>query len=342
MARRFVDTCGDVYSVAIGSLGLWSVYGGSPPPGVVSGISGATGNCIQVSQFGNGAIKKPIGFTSSEVIHGVRLQWNTLPGYSNTGWGMLDTAQAQVFFVACTTSGALEVYDHNNTLVGTSATGVVVAGVWNYYEFHVVQSATVGSIEVKQAGDVILTLTGLNTSADQIAYISGGVNGTVYCDDIYINDTTGAYSNTYDGDQSLYFVTGEALGTVDEWSYSGGASAWQSVNTITPETNTDYISAPPTGLPLTERVSSFTLPGTASTILCVSPVYCGNNDSGGGSTINSVLHSGAGDASGTSIAFTTSEQMFIPDHYSLSPLTGIAWTPTEIETQLELGVKRTA
>lgn len=60
-------------------------------------------------------------------------------------------------------NGALEIRNAGNTIVGTTAAGVIALDAWHYIEFGATISDTAGTAELKLDGVTLLSLTGLDT-----------------------------------------------------------------------------------------------------------------------------------------------------------------------------------
>lgn len=338
MTRVVNDDCGDHYNTT--DMGMeWYI------PGRGAIVDSDSGKGVRVGDDGAPTNKLIPGSPYDELYIGCRLKFSAVAdGYMHrTGIYLVDGGSNKTVFMSAKGDGSLILYDATNAIVATSAPGVVIPATSAYYELHCVRSAVAGSVEIKKAGSVVLTATGLNTGLLGWEIFGGsGPDLTLIVDDLYINTTAGAHSNGYEGDQVMYFQITASDDTAQDWDFHGAGAAWQAVNTASPSvTPANYISVDDSSLPSTSRFGLAALPGSATTILCVTPVFAANTDIGGTTAVNAVMHNGSGDQAGTSVALSTTPALYHPDHYSISPISGIAWTASELNG-LKLGVERTA
>lgn len=125
---------------------------------------------------------------------------------------------------------------------GRTSAGLIVAGAYPYIEMKVHSHATAGTIEVHINNIPRLILTGLNTAPAGNTHLDGimcgrnggGANGT-YCQaiaDFVIWDTTGTLNNDFLGDRRCYTFFGTADGPTQDWTPTGGGSAFSQIDNV--------------------------------------------------------------------------------------------------------------
>jgi hypothetical protein len=134
----------------------------------------------------------------------------------------------------------LEVYRGGGTLLGSSASGVVKAGIWQYFEMKVTLSDTVGAVVVRVDETVVINLSGIDTKnggtktvLDSIV-ITGNRNGTTGVntrfDDIYLCNGAGLANTDFlgavrvecllpNGNGASTGMTNSAGNSVNNYSY---------------------------------------------------------------------------------------------------------------------------
>lgn len=181
------------------------------------------------------------------------------PGTAFYFW-LMDNGGGILGSVSIDTGNSISVQKANGTVVGTSAPNVLPVGAYNFIEVKWVNSATVGSVQVRVNNITVLLLTGLALSATNIGRIGAGGNhrnvnevsipSTV--DDFYICSTAGAYGNDFLGDIRCRMMLATANGPAQDWSPHTG-NAWQEINRVPVDPTNHFISAPAVG-----NVSTFT------------------------------------------------------------------------------------
>ena len=125
-------------------------------------------------------------------------------------------------------TGAVEV-TRTNTVIATSAVGVISINTWYYFEVWIKPLNSNGRVLVKVDGATVVDFTGDTTaeeefinafsfsgnSADNAAY------GGMLLDDIVVNSADGAVNNTYPGMVRLMPIRPESPGTNSDWIRGG-------------------------------------------------------------------------------------------------------------------------
>lgn len=150
--------------------------------------------------------------------------------------------------MAVRSSGQLDFYRLTSltagTLLGSSATGVIVLNQWHYIEIGVAISDTVGTVTVKVDGTTVITLTGQDTNnsggnVNVIAFQTGSNGGTAtyQVDDIYVVDSATTLGERRI--ETLYPTSDVAQG----WTRSAGSDNYALVDETQVNGDTDYVQA---------------------------------------------------------------------------------------------------
>lgn len=253
--------------------------------------------------------------------------------------------------IACDTTGHLIAIRGGNglassgTTLGTS-TAAITFGSWHYIEVKVVISPTVGVVEVKVDGVVVLSLTGQNTrqtansSFGQIAIgCSANSGGTFFYDDLYYEDTTGSFNTNYLGDTAIKCVVPSGNGTLNQWTIAGSSPAathWQGVNEIPPDDGVTFESDG-----TLNDIDRFTFPAVtgASVFAAVVNMRANLNVAGTRSIRGAALSGGTAGVSPTDLPLNTT----FADYQGIlevDPNTSAAWTIAAVNAA-EFGAKVT-
>jgi hypothetical protein len=162
-------------------------------------------------------------------------------------------------------------------ITGGVCSGVYGAGQFYYVEFQSTIGSA-GSVTVKVGGVTVLTLSGVNLQQSANAYANilsfGGLfPGTLYIDDAYVTNPTGAAPTGFLGESKIIYAPPTADSTHGNtgWIPNTGTTEYTQVDGYSPSGNTNYIA---TGTPGAKSTFSFALPTFTGTIdavqLCAS------------------------------------------------------------------------
>ena len=216
------------------------------------------------------------------------------------------------------------------TVPGTPSQGSPSAYNWVYIEIGATVSPTVGAVQIRVAGTVVVNLTNVNTNqgtGTTVSFIDWGFNsidsefpnGLMH---IYISDTTGpAPWNTYLGDVRVQTLIPTANDSV-QFATHGMANNYQNVSLAHPVPGTDYNASSTVG-----QQDTFVMQPVAGTIgtvfgVNVKPLLL-KSDAGARSGA-SVLKSGAATIAGTSTPLLTTATQF-RTMYQADPNTSAQW-----------------
>jgi hypothetical protein len=216
---------------------------------------------------------------------------------------------------------------------------------WMHYELKVVLAATAtGSWSLKRNGALVVSQSSVQTlenGADVVnAFISNKATGSLvndfFIDDVYVCDGSGSANNDFLGPVRVAALRPTANDSV-AMTPSSGAN-WQCVDETTPNDDTDYVSAPASGLPLTDRYTMSDLPAEASLIRGVRTLYRARKEDAALVELRGLVRSGGTDGLGTTRALDTA-YTFYTDLFENDPNIGAAWTPTTVNA-MTAGVRR--
>lgn len=237
------------------------------------------------------------------------------------------------------TSGALRIrHAEGGTILGTSTLPVITANTWNHVEIKVTFSNTVGATEVRVNSEVVagLTLTGQDTIGTgsnlcaQVAIVQRADptsdRQAYYFKDWVLWDDSGSQNNNFLGLLNVINLYPNSDVAVN-WTPSTGTSAYQMVDEIDPD-DADYISAPDTYPPAV--VMGLTdLPADIVGVRGLVVVHRSRKTDGGDGNLQTAIRVGGLDDTGAVRPITTAFT-YRYDVSELSPATGTAYTPTEV------------
>lgn len=277
------------------------------------------GSAVNTQGFGNGASTSTIRFVDSTVVHvSIRLE----------------------------SDGSIKAYRGDvTTLLGSSATGIVNLGGYNYIEVKATINDTTGAVVVRLNGATVLTLSNVDTrnagnaSTDGVG-IGGsfGTNNEAFFDDFYICDTAGSTNNDFLGDCRVDTLYPNGDGNYSQFTPSTGSSHYQLVDETAPNT-TDYNDGANVGD--RDSYAMGNLAALASqTVYGVQVNAALMKDDAGGKSASTFVRSGSTDGDGASVALGTS-QVYVSQVYETNPDGAVAWTETAVNA-MEAGVRVTA
>jgi len=238
------------------------------------------------------------------------------------------------------TTGDISAYRgtaESGVLLGTTSVPAIVANAYVHIEAKVTISDTVGVVEVRVNGSVVLNLTAQDTkataetTANQILFTNarngfGIAGGEYYIKDFVIWNDAGSVNNDFFGSVSVLTLVPDADTALGGWTPSTGSTGFNILDNI-PPIDTEYMAADAV------EAAVFTLtnlpPDVTSVRGLMTVVRAQKVDGGDGNLQISMVSDGAEDA-GADRAITTA-MTYWPDISELDPDTGVAWTPTSLD-----------
>lgn len=211
---------------------------------------------------------------------------------------------------------------------------------WHYAEVKTTFSATVGTIEIRIDGLVVLTLTSQNNINTANAYANqvwfGDVHnlGAVHIDDVYICDTTGTYNNTYLGDVKVTCLVPNGAGAFTQFTNVGGANNFSSVKELPYDDDTTYVTDGTVGDRDSYAFADITLTGNIWGIMVWARAR--KDDAGTRQLAVSARSSGT-DLFGSTFSVASS-YAYYGTLYETDPNTSLPWTVAGLNAA-EFGIK---
>lgn len=336
------------------TTGKWTAFGNNAASVITqaTGRYGAPGTYLRVTGGGfiAGYLDKLNLPNMTTMVVGFAYRTNfvtSTPGY------FLDSGVAQISFQT-TGTNQLAVYRGDiGTLLGTTTT-VIPLNTWVYLEFRVLIDPSVGTVDIRQDGVSILSLTGLNTRSTANSFVNGfrigyNHNGSAGqnqdWDDLYCLDTTGSVNNNFLGEVRIatIYPTGSSADGLPhtQWTPNTGNN-FAAVNQTTPDGDTTYVSDATVGHIDTYAFGD--LPVAASTIFGIQYNVVARKDDVGIRQIAPVYRrpsAGGADfvgATGVNLTSVYTDQTSIVE---LNPDTASAWTPAAVNAA-EFGIETVA
>lgn len=215
-------------------------------------------------------------------------------------------------------------------ILGSTAPGLVVPGVYSYIEVFVVISTTVGKVTVRVNGVTVITLTGLNNQVTVNPYISGvqlmsvGGAGAWRHDDVYICDSLGGVNDGFLGPVKIYLGTSVSDSAPIDWTPSTGATHFDLVDEVPPNT-TDYVSSGVVNTQDQYLYDAPTIPAF-SLVLGIQHVLYAALDIAGAHSVGSCLDGVDGPGTALSTSYLFVKQPY-DGPFTLADVTTKAWGP---------------
>ncbi len=227
-------------------------------------------------------------------------------------------------------TGKIHAYRGTSTLLGSSASGVYLSGVWNYIEVKWTVDDTVGVVVVRVNGVEVLNLTSQDTKNSTNAYcacigVSCDVSQHTF-DDMYICDTSGSVNNDFLGDCKVVEVVPTGAGNYTQWTPSAGSN-WQNVDDSNPNGDTDYNSDSTIGNKDTYDCAALGVTGTVYGIQHVAQM---RKDDAGSRSVRLIERVSATDYNGSDIALSDSYVSYAR-LFETNPNTGVLWTVSGVD-----------
>jgi len=343
MAITFFDGF-DLYGSTTTMLAQWA-NNGSPVITTTGGRFGGGGaicdgsaneSIYRVDVLNNNFVTVGFAFKTDLVDPTRIFTWNRLAGSTLTS-----VINGSIFL---NTDGSVVIEGAGGADMGTSATGVVVAGQWFYMEVQIFRNNTTGSIEAFIGGSSIVSATSVDTEATTAAgsFMWGSSDSAteVVFDDIYLAQDASSLPATL-GDVKVSTLLPNADTAQADWTpLSGtGFSNIDDALGTDGDANTSYISE--TTLNGKSEFDLEALPETPIAIHSVSiATRATKTDSG---SIEYKHHVDSNGTEATSVAIAPSETNYNMtfSYHNTDPDTASAWTESGVNA-MKLGVEVTA
>jgi len=316
---------------------MQKVYGDYASNNFLIGAGARTGTGYVEHYNENGSFSKLIATPQTAFGVGVGFKPTSFPGNLTHGFSLYDTAGNATRLLFNSSLGFCFYY--NSTLLGTSANNLVNVNSWQQVEFFANKGngTTTGYLEARLNGNVILTVSGLAlgaTSYNKWYSHNPGIGGSggwaLQLDDLLMWDTTGTINNTFLGDRRCLTSFATSNGATQGWTFTGGATAWQSINSV-PPSGTNYIEGVNSGDASEFNKGALTLLATG--VAGVRVVASALKTDAGAATFRLGMHSGSFATMGASITPGTTYNYY-DTILELDPNGSIPWTKASVEAAL--------
>lgn len=343
------------YRTAEATGGLWAQFQGAvivaPPVGGANGISGVARTGSRILFHGGGSAsgdrlvlpgnRTRVGIGCAIWIEDLAVHRRLLRFFDAT------SVQCELYQDEM---GALHVYrgTAGSVLLGSSANGVLLPGVWNHVEIWVTFSNTVGAVEVhlNEVEVAGLTLSNVDTCATANQFCNGvGINsnitlpngGAAGYDDFFVCDDQGSFNNDFVGDYRVITLYPNGNTAEADWVANTG-SAFDAINDAQTDEDTTYVAADAEG-----DLSEYDLEDLDAAyqdIAGAMSVVRARKTDAGTAAFQATIVSNGSDSAGANNGLTTA-YAFYRDIHEVDPDTGDLWTRDAINAAL-LRIERTA
>lgn len=226
-----------------------------------------------------------------------------------------------------------------------TGTTFVELSTWHIIECRFLIHPTSGIVDVRLNGLSEVYWTG-NTQPGAVTvinelYLTQEANTQVtYYDDICINDTSGAYDNSWIGDTKIVALLPNANGDSSQWVNQGGNSTnnYLSVDEATSDSDTTYVQAVTSGYMDLYNYASMTAWSLGLAVRRVYPEAVAKLTSADGSSISLGIKSNGTEGWGSAIPLTATYKRIKGSEYLFDVSGGAAWTEARINA-IQAGVK---
>jgi hypothetical protein len=251
--------------------------------------------------------------------------------------GFLDGTTIQVAVRWQGNNLPLQLVNNAGTVLATGVTRLQV-NTWYYLEIKVVfGGAGVGSAVVKLNGAAEISYSGstISTTNNYANGITGPGNISLFVDDLYVLDTSGAAPyNDFLGDVRVATLSPNGQGSSTQWSPVGSSVNWACVNDLTSDDDLTYVASGTAG-----QRDLYTLQDLPTTgqVLAVQIAVKARKDDAGNRVVRIVEKQGTNTRLGPDTALSTAWVHYITPIRTTAP-DGTAWDASKVNG-LEVGVE---
>lgn len=258
--------------------------------------------------------------------------------------GFASSTLQHVFCLKDTFTGVLVVQNSSGVEIGDSGSFLVSTGQLYHIEMQVGVHATEGFVRVYVDNVERITITGINTAGTAIHYAAlgakvgvgsgAGITVPTYFDNFYTYTETdiSQYEECRLFDQRVVTIFPDEDLSPQDWALSTGSNAWDLIDTL-PPVDTRYIEA--TDPDDESKFGMTTLAHSSYEIFAVASHLAGYKTDAGASTMEVQVNG----ESGSEINLTQDQINRYTSIHELNPLTGLPWTPSDID-DVQVSVKK--
>jgi hypothetical protein len=291
-----------------------------------------SGQCAQVSGFQYG-LGRPLGTTLTQCRISFALRCTTMPtaAAAPNHHMFLTSGGTYTFGLNIASNGTLSAYRATSatagTLLGSSASAVILSNTWHWVEIEFVLHDTTGRVKVYVDGVAVITLTGQDTNNGVASFNEIGIgqaagSGVIQWDDMSMDDSATALGADYRV-ETLYPTSDVAQG----FARSTGATNYTLVDEAVVNGDTDYVQG--SAVSDLDTYGFGDLSSTPSSIKAVQASAFAKKTDATSRSIALQVKSGATTSDGSNYALTASyaklERLLETD-----PNTSAAWTGANV------------
>lgn len=338
MSLRFIDGA-DHYATA-DITRKWNAVGPSGTCAVQVGLGRfGGGNALRIDPL-SCSVTKTLDNQGTWIV-GFAMQTPGLPTGSAVLVQFIDSVNGVQCDLRVNSDGTLSVTRNGAPLTGGQSTASIRVGSWNYIEVKVSISTSIAAnaVQVQLNSAVVLTVAAgqstqlsANASANTIV-LAGAFVGCLF-DDIYIADGNGAVNNTFLNDSRVVALLPNGAGALTAFSVTGAPTNWQATSDNPPDNDTSYVSSNTPG-----NIDLYTVPNlsVAGTIRGVQTVIDARKDDAGSHGLAAEVRIGGTNYNGATVQLGSTYVMQT-EIRETNPFTGVAWTQSDINTPLQIGL----
>lgn len=322
------------------------------PAQMLNGVWASIGSCKISTDFVRTGAKS----LRSGILSNLRL---TIPGSAKTAIGVgmacyftplvscqlgrfLNDTLNRKLTIGVQGDGRIYLTDNANTELTTEQ--VIFANAWQHVEMFFDIANQTAEVRVDEKTVMSLQSLNISTSGNQnigtfaFGYTDSSIDARF--DDLFIWDTSGTTNNTFIGDKRVFMVGVTSDELPQDWDVEGEATGYAAIGTVTPNDAT-YIKTDPEAI---GAKSSFglTLPDPRITDITAIQTYTRQSKDDAGNANTQVSLDIAGQSATGKDRPITTANVWWTDVFETNPATGQAWTPTNINEDVKLTIKRTA
>lgn len=254
-------------------------------------------------------------------------------GTAHNGISFYNLARSDQVNVTVQANGAIVVWRAStvgSNTIATSSAGLVVPDAWFHLAAEITRSATTGTVNVYVDGVQVISATGANTYASDIAIVGVHKQGVIAnFDDFYVCDSAAWLGEAR---STPLVVTGDTAQI--DFTPSTGVDNYACVDELPPNMS-DYVTSDSPGDKDRYTVSDLSFAPVA--ILGVKVTALASKDDITTRTMRANLKSGSTTANGTTKALSSSYK-FLEDIFPTDPDTSAAWIKSGVDA-IEVGIE---
>jgi hypothetical protein len=335
MALIFADSFDHYNAAYIPSKWTASFFGVGAANFVLNTTNARTGpQCAQIGNAGQAVTIE----NSTIWTFGAAFNWQAYGG--GIAFAHLGTIQVQCLINSdgtFTVSNGPIGFNPGTALGSTNPSVAVTVGRYYYIEFQSVINKTGGTAVVRINGQVVLSLSGVNTSpngdnvADQFVVFGPGGSNFVFVDDLYVTDGTGVL-NSFLGDVAIGLIMPASDGDFTQWTPSTGSAHFSLVNEVPPDGDSTYVwTIAPSSGPYPIDCYHFQPVLLTRTIIAIQVNVIARKSDTGNRALSAITRfGGANNIANPSGRYVNETYIDYRSCYDVNPLTTNPWTPTDV------------